>query len=104
MTFLTFLLYSVLTIFVLILIRHFWYELAVVGFIIYVVGSLTGMALISAILWAVFVKHSAQGWGWSFLYFFLAYGGIVLTYALIVMDVVYVVGSWIAKFIKSISK
>ena len=100
MTFLTFLVAIIITILVLLFIRLFWKQLAVIGYSIYVIGHLSLWSLISAILWVAFVTQSEEGWGWTWLYFFLTYAGILLVYALIILDIFDMAVAWIKSLLK----
>jgi len=77
-------------------------ELLVAGFIIYVLGQLITISFISAVLWAVFVTGSAAGWGWTWLFFFLTYGGIAIVGGLVANDAFHMIGNSIARFFKRI--
>ena len=100
MTFGTFLIAILITISILVFIRLFWKQLAVIAYSIYVIGHLSLWSLVSAILWAAFVTQSEQGWAWTWLYFFLTYAGIILVYALIILDIFDIVVTWIKSLIK----
>jgi hypothetical protein len=100
MTLKSFLIALVVTSFVLIFIRIFWKQIVILGFIIYLVGHLTLWSLVSTILWSVFYSGNLQGWGWTWLYFFLTYTGILIVYALIILDVLDMVIAWIKSLIK----
>ena len=92
--------YLLLTAIVLILVRSFWIEIAVLFFALYIIGELTLIALTSAILWAVFVTGSAVGWGWTFLYFLIAYSMLLLVYYMIIKDIFSMIGDAIISFFK----
>jgi hypothetical protein len=100
MTFGTFLISILITISILVFIRIFWKQLAVIAYSIYVIGHLSLWSLVSAILWAAFVTQSEEGWGWTWLYFFLTYGGLLLVYALIILDIFDMAVAWIKSLLK----
>lgn len=89
---------------VLLFIRAFWKELAVLGFIVYVLGQVIFISFMSTLLWAVFVTKSAAGWGWTFLFFNLAYIMILIVYAMIVNELFGIIGDAIVKFFRRITK
>lgn len=94
--------YLLLTATVLILIRAFWMEIAIFIFALYIIGEIVLISLGSAILWAIFVTHSAAGWGWSFLYFIIAYSMVLLVYYMIVKDIFGMIGDAIVSFLRRI--
>lgn len=102
MTFLQFLGYLTIVIALLLVIRAFWVEIAIIGFILYVIGNLLVISLASAILWAVFVKGSAAGWGWTFLFFFLSYSAALTVYAMIVNDIFHMIGNALISFFRKL--
>ena len=102
MTFLQFLGYLTIVIALLLVIRAFWVEIAVIGFILYIVGQLALLSLASAILWAVFVKGSAAGWGWTFLFFLLSYSAMLTVYAMIVYDILHMIGDALISFFRKL--
>lgn len=80
---------------ILLFIRLFWRQIVIIGLIIYYVGVLTILSLLSAIIWASFISETTEGWPWLWLYFFLTYLGIIVIYALIVTDIYEMVLKWI---------
>lgn len=101
MTIGTFLIATTVTAVVLIAVRLFWEVILLIGAILYIAGHLAVYSFISALLWVVIVSQTTQGWGWVWLYFFLAYGGIVGVYALIAMDIFERAADGLRNFIKS---
>lgn len=102
MTPLSFICYTSLTILVLILVRLFWIQILIAGAIIYYTGVLVSMAATSAVIWAVFIARSSVGWGWTFLYFFLAYIGIAIVGGLIISDLFNMVSDSVIRFFKKL--
>ncbi len=96
------LLYLLITGIILIVVRAFWVEIALIVVLCYLLGQLIMLSLFSAILWAVFVTGSAAGWGWTFLYFLGAYCMASFVYYLIIKDVFSMVGQAIVSFFKKI--
>jgi hypothetical protein len=83
----TFFVLSIVTIILALLIRLFWLEILVIGYVLYILGSLVFYSLILAIIWAVVVTGSSQGFGLLWLYVFLLLCSVVIVYALIVLDI-----------------
>ena len=91
----TFFISITITAVILLFIRLFWRQIVVIGLIIYYVGVLAILSLLSAIIWASFISETTEGWPWLWLYFFLAYLGIIVIYALIVTDIFEMALKWI---------
>ncbi len=77
-----------ITILMAIIIRTFWIEIFIVGYVIYVLGLLTFYSLVTALLWAGFVTVKTEGFLLLWLYIFLLFSIILIFYALIVFDIV----------------
>ncbi|MBM3417610.1 MAG: hypothetical protein FJY17_01645 [Bacteroidetes bacterium] len=84
----------------LFLIRAYWKEIVIIGVVLYTLGQLLFWSLLSAILWAAFINSSADGWMLLWLYFFLIYGGIIIVYLLIAIDIFHLAGDLIKSIIK----
>ena len=69
------------------LVRMFWVEILVIGYTLYILGSLIFYSLIVAIIWAVVVTGSSEGFGLLWLYVFLLFATILTVYVLIVCDI-----------------
>lgn len=91
MAFSTFFFLSIATVILALLIRMFWLEILLVGYLLYVLGYLIFYSLIIAIIWAAFVTESSQGFILLWLYIFLLFAIILTVYVLIVCDVVEIV-------------
>jgi len=89
-----------ITAILLFMIRAFWKEIVIIGVALYALGQLLFWSLISAILWAAFINSSTDGWMLLWLYFFLIYGGIIIVYFLIAIDIFYLAGDLIKSIIK----
>jgi hypothetical protein len=100
MTFETFIIATLITISILVFIRLFWKQLAVIAYSIYVIGHLSLWSFVSSILWAAFVIQSEEGWVWTWLYFFLTYAYILLVYAIIILDILDMAVAWIKSLLK----
>jgi hypothetical protein len=85
----TFFIATVITLGVLLLLRLFWQEILIIAYVLYVIGMILFISLISTLLWIIFVSANSQGWGWLFLYFNIAYTGILVVYGLIISDIFY---------------
>jgi hypothetical protein len=92
--------YLILLFIVLVIVRAFWLEIAIIGYVLYITAQLIGIALASAILWAVFVTKSAAGWGWTWLFFFIAYGAIAVVAAMIANDIFGMIGDALVRFFR----
>jgi hypothetical protein len=91
----TFFISITITALILLFIRLFWIYILLIGIFLYCLGVLTFISLVSAIIWAAFVSQTIEGWPWLWLYFFITYFGIVMTYALIVADIFDEALSWV---------
>ena len=100
MTLFQFLIALGITAILLFMIRAFWKEIVIIGMVLYAIGQLLLWSLISAILWAAFISSSTDGWILLWLYFFLLYCGILMTYILIALDIFFITRN----FIKSLFK
>jgi hypothetical protein len=87
-----------ITAILLFLIRAFWKEIVIIGMVLYAIGQLLLWSLISAILWAAFISSSTDGWILLWLYFLLLFSGILITYALIAVDIFYIIRNFIRSF------
>ena len=96
--------YLAILIVVLFIVKTFWKELAVLGFLLYLLGQIVFISFMSTLVWAVFITKSAAGWGWTFLFFTIAYTAVLVVYAMIVNEVFGMIGNAIASFIKRIIK
>ena len=83
----TFFMLLIGTIILALLVRMFWVEILVVGYALYILGSLIFYSLIVAIIWAVLVTGSSEGFGLLWLYVFLLFATILTVYVLIVCDI-----------------
>lgn len=104
MTFLQVITYLGILATVLLLIKAFWKELAIIWFLAYVFSRVIAAAFASTIIWAVFVTKSSAGWGWTFLFFTLAYTMFLVIYAMIVYELFTIVGNAIVSFFRRIIK
>jgi hypothetical protein len=59
-----------------------------VGVFLYFIVKLLYYSFISAVLWAVFITQSTEGWGWTWLFFLLTYSAMIIVYYLIVLDII----------------
>ena len=98
MTLLQFLVTLGITAILLFLIRAFWKEIVIIGVALYTLGQLLFWSLLSAILWAAFINSSTDGWMLLWLYFFLLFSGILITYALIAVDIFHIIRNFIRSF------
>ena len=87
MAFSTFFMLLIGTIILALLVRMFWVEILVIGYTLYILGSLIFYSLIVAIIWAVVVTGSSEGFGLLWLYVFLLFATILTVYVLIVCDI-----------------
>lgn len=92
--------YLILLFIILVLVRNFWLEIAVIGYILYITAQLTWISFASAVLWAIFVTRSAAGWGWTWLFFFITYASIAVVAAMIANDIFGMIGDALVKFFK----
>ena len=83
----TFFMLLIGTIILALLVRMFWVEILVIGYTLYILGSLIFYSLIVAIIWAVVVTGSSEGFGLLWLYVFLLFATILTVYVLIVCDI-----------------
>ena len=83
----TFFMLLISTIILALLVRMFWVEILVIGYTLYILGSLIFYSLIVAIIWAVVVTGSSEGFGLLWLYVFLLFATILTVYVLIVCDI-----------------
>jgi hypothetical protein len=83
----TFFMLLIGTIILALLVRMFWVEILVIGYALYIFGSLFFYSLIVAIIWAVVVTGSSEGFGLLWLYVFLLFATILTVYVLIVCDI-----------------
>ena len=83
----TFFMLLIGTIILALLVRMFWVEILVIGYTLYILGSLIFYSLIVAIIWAVVVTGSSEGFGILWLYVFLLFATILTVYVLIVCDI-----------------
>lgn len=83
----TFFMLLIGTIILAVLVRMFWVEILVIGYALYILGSLIFYSLIVAIIWAVVVTGSSEGFGLLWLYVFLLFATILTVYVLIVCDI-----------------
>lgn len=83
----TFFMLLIGTIILALLVRMFWVEILVIGYALYILGSLIFYSLIVAIIWAVVVTGSSEGFGLLWLYVFLLFATILSVYILIVCDI-----------------
>ena len=83
----TFFMLLIGTIILALLVRMFWVEILVIGYTLYILGSLIFYSLIVAIIWAVVVTGSSEGFGLLWLYVFLLFATILIVYVLIVCDI-----------------
>jgi hypothetical protein len=83
----TFFMLLIGTIILALLVRMFWVEILVIGYALYILGSLIFYSLIVAIIWAVVVTGSSEGFGLLWLYVFLLFATILTVYILIVCDI-----------------
>lgn len=100
MTLFQFLIALGITAILLFTIRAFWREIVIIGVVLYTLGQLLFWSLISAILWAAFINSSTDGWMLLWLYFFILYCGILITYILIAVDIFYITQNFIKSFFK----
>jgi len=96
----TFFIITSITLGVLLLLRIFWQEILIIAYVLYVIGMILFISLISTLLWIIFVSAKSQGWGWLFLYFNIAYTGILVVYALIFNDIFYMAVDMIKRLFK----
>ena len=87
-----------ITAILLFLIRAFWKEIVIIGVALYTLSQLLFWSLLSAILWSAFINSSTDGWMLLWLYFFLLFSGILITYALIAVDIFYIIRNYIRSF------
>lgn len=85
---------------VLLFVRVFWKPLALIALTLYILGHLAFWSFLSAVLWALFVNQTTEGWGLLWLYFFLTYAGIFIVYVLITADIISMVLEWFRSWIK----
>ncbi len=85
---------------VLLFVRVFWKPLALIALTLYILGHLAFWSFLSAVLWALFVNQTTEGWGLLWLYFFLTYAGIFIVYVLITADIISMVLEWFKTWIK----
>ncbi len=100
MTLFQFLIALGITAILLFTIRAFWKEIVIIGVVLYTLGQLLFWSLISAILWAALLNSNTDGWMLLWLYFFILYCGILITYILIAVDVFYIIQNIIKSFFK----
>lgn len=98
MTLLQFFVTLGITAILLFLIRAFWKEIVIIGVALYTLGQLLFWSLLSAILWVAFINSSTDGWMLLWLYFFLLFSGILITYALIAVDIFHKIRNFIKSF------
>lgn len=96
----TFFIATAITLGIIVLIRLFWQEILIVACVLYVIGMILFISLISTLLWIIFIRGNAQGWGLLFLYFNIAYTGILVLYAMIIYDIFYVAVDTVKKLFK----
>jgi len=83
----TFIILTIITIILAIIIRAFWIEILIIWYTICIVFSLAISSLIVAALWAGFVSGNSHGFGLLWLYLFILFSTMAIVYALIVMDI-----------------
>ena len=83
----TFIVLTIVTIFLALLIRAFWIEILIIWYTICIIGSLALCSLFVAAFWAGFVSGTSQGFGLLWLYLFILFSTMAIVYALIVMDI-----------------
>ena len=103
MTLLQFFTTSVISAIVLLFIRVFWKQIVFIGTVLNILGHLIFWSFLVAVLWAAFISQTDQGWLLLWLYFFLLFSGIILIYALIVIDAFDIAIDWIKLFIKKLT-
>lgn len=103
MTLLQFLTTSLISAIVLLFIRVFWKQIIFIGTVLYILGHLVFWSLLVAVLWAAFISQTVQEWPLLWLYFFLLFSGILLIYALIVIDAFDIAIDWIKVLIKKLT-
>ena len=103
MTLLQFLTTFLISALVLLFIRVFWKQLVFIGTVLYILGHLIFWSFLVAVLWAAFISQTVQGWPFLWLYFFLLFSGILLIYALIVIDAFDIAIDWIKVLIKKLT-
>jgi hypothetical protein len=83
----TFIIALLITLGVLVFVRMFWQEILIIGYVLYLIGTILFISLMSTLLWVIFISANSQGWGWMFLYFNIAYTGLLVLYVLIINDI-----------------
>jgi hypothetical protein len=96
----TFFILLISTVIIGLFIRLFWIQILVIGYTIYIIGMLTFYSFIAAIIWAVFVNNSSEGFGLLWLYIFILFVTIIIVYALIVLDIADMAIDFIRKVLK----
>lgn len=96
----TFIIATAITLGIIVLIRLFWQEILIIAYVLYVIGMILFISFISTLLWIIFVSANSQGWGWLFLYFNIAYSGILVVYAFIINDIFYMAVDMVKRLFK----
>lgn len=100
----TFFIASIVTVLVLLFIRKFWYQLLVIYGALLIIRDLLYTTTISALLWAMFVTGSLEGFGWTFAYFFVLYAGILVTLWFIAVEAYHIVIDLLRGFFSKVLK
>jgi hypothetical protein len=96
----TFILAILITLGVLVFFRMFWQELLIIGYVLYIIGTILFISLISTLLWVILISANSQGWGWMFFYFNIAFTGLLVLYALIINDIFHITMDFVKKIFK----
>ena len=96
----TFIIAVLITLGVFVFVRMFWQEILIIGYVLYIIGMILFISLISTLLWVIFISANSQGWGWMFLYFNIAYTGLLVLYALIINDIFHMALDFVKKIFK----
>jgi hypothetical protein len=96
----TFTIAVLITLGILVFVRMFWKEILIIGYVLYIIGTILFISLISTLLWVIFISANSQGWGWMFFYFNIAFTGLLVLYALIINDIFHMAVDYVKKIFK----
>jgi len=96
----TFIIAVLITVGVLLFVRMFWQEILIIGYVLYIIGMILFISLMSTLLWVIFISANSQGWGLMFLYFNIAYTGLLVLYTLIINDIFHMAVDFVKKIFK----
>ena len=107
MTLSTFFIAILITLVLLVFARIFWVFIATAGAVVLATLGLGLFSLLSTIIWVIWIGGNTSGdfdnaFKLCWLYFFLAYSGVLTVWVLIVTDVIKYVGYTIKGFLRKV--